>query len=143
VQGAARSSGVQLQVLEVHEPADLDEAFAAVHGRTQALIVLPSPMTYGESARLAELAMKHRLPATSMAPQFAESGGVLSYGPSFAEAAARCAILVAKVLGGAKPGDLPVERPTKLPMMVNIKTAKALGLTIPESILVRADKVIR
>jgi putative ABC transport system substrate-binding protein len=143
VQGAARSIGIQLQVLEVHKPADLNEAFGAIRGRPQALIILPSPMMYGESVRLAELAMKHRLPATSMAPMFAESGGVLSYGPDLAESADRCAILVAKVLAGTKPGDLPVERPTKLPLIINLRSAKALGLTVPDSVLVRADEVIR
>jgi putative tryptophan/tyrosine transport system substrate-binding protein len=143
VQGAARSFSVQLEVLEVHKPDDLDKAFAAFRARPQALIVLPSPMMYGESTRLAELAMKHRLPGVSMAPQFAETGGVLSYGPDLVESWERCAVLVAKILNGAKPGDLPIERPTKLPLVVNLKTAKALGLKVPDSVLARADRVIR
>jgi putative ABC transport system substrate-binding protein len=100
-------------------------------------------MIYSESARLAKLATKHRLPATSMAPGFAEAGGVLSYGPDRAEGDERCAILVGRVLDGAKPGDLPVERPTKFELIVNLKTAKTLGLTVPDSILLRANKVIQ
>jgi ABC-type uncharacterized transport system substrate-binding protein len=143
LQGAARSFGIQLEVIEVHKPDDLDKAFDALRAKPQALIVLPSPMMYGESARLADLAMKHRLPGTSMAAMFAETGGVLSYGPDLAESSERCAILVGKILHGAKPGDLPVERPTKLPLIINLKTAKTLGLAVPDSVLVRAEKIIR
>jgi putative ABC transport system substrate-binding protein len=143
LQGAARSFGVQLQVVEVHKPDELDRAFSTFRARTQALIILPSPMTWGESARLAELARKHRLPATSMAPQFAESGGALTYGPDLTSALERLSVLVAKVLGGARPAELPVERPAKFNLIVNSKTIKALGLTVPDSVLVRADEVIR
>jgi putative ABC transport system substrate-binding protein len=143
VQSLARSLRVQMQVLEVRKPEDFDRAFSALRGRPQALIILPSPMIYQQNARLAELALKHRLPATSMALGFAEVGGALAYGPVRAAAYERGAVLVAKILGGAKPGDLPVERPTKVQLVVNLKTVKALGLTIPESILLRADEVIR
>lgn len=143
VQAAARSLGVQLQVVEVRKPDEIDGAIAAFRARPQALIILPSPMTWGQSARLAELAMKHRLPATSMAPLFAEAGGLLSYGPDPVSAVERCAFLVAKILGGAKPVDLPVERPTKFELVVNLPAAKALGLTLPDSVLLRADRVIR
>jgi putative ABC transport system substrate-binding protein len=139
----AESSGVQLQVVEVRKPDDLAGAFTAFRSRPQALIILPSPMMHAESARLAELAVKHQMPGTSMAPQFAATGGVLSYGPDLPEAAERCAILVAKILDGANPGDLPVERPTKFRLIINLKTAKALGLQIPDSVLARADQVIR
>src|SRR5215472_6597918 len=100
-------------------------------------------MTYGESVRLAQLTAKHRLPGTSMAPYFAQNGGMLSYGPEAVESFERCAILTARVLGGANPGDLPIERPTKLPLIINLKTAKALGVAVPESVLVRADEIIR
>jgi putative tryptophan/tyrosine transport system substrate-binding protein len=92
---------------------------------------------------LAKLANQHRLPGTSMAPMFAEAGGLLSYGPDLAEASERCAVLVAKILSGAKPGELPIERPTKLPLLLNLKTAKALSLAVPDSVVIRADKVIR
>ena len=143
IQVAARSFGVQLQVLEVHKPDDIDKAFSAFGARTQALIILPSPMAWAQSVRLAELSMKHRLPATSMADLFAKAGGVLSFGPDPTAAWERCAFLIAKVLGGARPGELPIERPTKFQLLVNLKTAKTLGLTIPESILLRADEVIR
>jgi putative ABC transport system substrate-binding protein len=100
-------------------------------------------MIYGQSERLAKLAMKHRLPGTSMAREFADAGGALAYGPVRAAAYERGAVLVAKILGGTKPGDLPVERPTKVQLIVNSKTVKALGLTVPDSVLVRADEVIR
>jgi ABC-type uncharacterized transport system substrate-binding protein len=143
IQGAARSFGIRLQVLEVHKVEDIDKAFSAFRPQTQALIILPSPMTWAQSAHLAELAMRHRLPAASMAEQFAESGGTLSYAPDGVNANERCAVLVAQVLRGMKPGDLPVERPTKFSFIVNLKTAKALGLTIPDSVLVSANKVIR
>ena len=143
VQDVAKTFRVQLQVLEVHNPNDIEAAFSALPARTQALIVLPSPMTWAQSVRLAELTMKHRLPATSMADRFAEAGGVLSYGPDTESANESCARLVAKILGGAKPGELPVERPTKVQLLVNLKTAKALGITVPLSILVRADEVIK
>jgi putative ABC transport system substrate-binding protein len=143
VQSAARALGIQLQVLEVHKLEDIDRAFTALRGRPQALIILPSPMTYVQSARLAMLALKYRLPGTSMAHLFADAGGAIAYGPELASASERSAALVAKILGGAKPAELPVERPTKVQLVVNLKTAKALGLTIPDSILLRADAVIR
>lgn len=143
LQATAPSFGIKLQVLEVRKPDDLDGAFAALRGRPQALIILPSPMTWGQSARLAELARRHRLVATSMAPQFAESGGALTYGPDLTSALERLSVLVAKVLGGARPADLPVERPAKFNLIVNSKTIKAMGFTVPDSVLVRADEVIR
>jgi putative ABC transport system substrate-binding protein len=143
VQGAARSFGVQLQVLEVRRPDDIDRAFSAFRGRPQALIILPSPMLWSQSARLAELAMKRRLPATSMATPFAVAGGMLAYGPDLPSTEERGAVLVAKILSGAKPADLPVERPSKLELVVNLQAAKALGLTLPDSVLLRADRVIR
>ena len=143
VKGLARSSGLQIQVIEVSKPDNIDRAFSALRGRPQALIILPSPMMFLQSERLAKLALKHRLPATSMARLFADAGGTIAYGPELASAYERVAALVAKILAGAKPGDLPVERPSKFELVVNLKTAKALGLTIPQSILLRADEVIR
>jgi putative ABC transport system substrate-binding protein len=132
-----------VQVVEVRKPKDIDHAFSSFRGRPQALIILPSPMMYEESERLAKLALKHRLPATSMARLFADAGGVLSYGPDNGAVYERSAIFVAKILAGAKPGDLPVERPSKFELVVNLKTSKALGLTIPQSILLQADEVVR
>jgi putative ABC transport system substrate-binding protein len=143
VQATARAIGIQTQVLEVREADDIPRAFSALRPGTQALIVLPSQTLFLESARLAELALRYRLPATSMAGDFAKTGGLLSYGPDVTDAWERCAVLVAKILDGANPGDLPIERPTKLPLLINVRTAKALGLRIPDSILVRADDVIR
>ena len=143
VQKLAGSFRIRLQVVEVRKPDDIDRAFSGLRGRPQGLIILPSPMIYVQSARLAKLAMKHRLPATSMARVFAEAGGTMSYGPELASASERSAIFVAKILAGAKPGELPVERPTKVQLVVNLKTAKAFGLTVPESVLYRADEVIR
>jgi len=143
VRTVARSLDIKLQIREVRKPDDVDTAFAALRGRPQAVILLPSPMIYGQSPRLAELAQKHRLPATSMAREFANAGGALAYGPEDTSTWVRIAVFVAKILNGSKPAELPIERPTKIQLVVNLKTAKALGITIPQSILLRADEVIR
>jgi putative ABC transport system substrate-binding protein len=137
------SFGVQLDVVEVRKPEDVDEAGTRFRGRPQALIILPSPITYAENARLARLAMKERLPAISIFEAFAKTGGAVAYGPEMLPVANRTAVLVTKVLNGAKPADLPIERPTKYRLVVNLKTAKTLGIKIPQSILLRADEVIR
>lgn len=143
VRTVAGSLNIKLQVLEVRKPADIDTAFSAISEGTQAVIILPSPMTYGQIARLARLALKHRLPATTMNPEFASTGGIIAYGPAPDLADVRIAIMVAKILSGSKPAHVPVERPTTFQLVVNLKTAKALGITIPQSILLRADEVIR
>ena len=143
LRAATPALGIRLQVLEVRKPNDLDRAFAAVRGRPQALIILPSPMTWGHSARLAKLAREHRLLATSMAPEFAASGGALTYGPDLASSVERLAILATRVVGGAAPADLPIERPAKFNLIVNLRTVEALGFKAPDSVLVRADQVIR
>lgn len=143
VESAALSLGVRPQVIGVRKQEDIDRVFASIRGRPGALIILPSPMVYFQSERLAKLALKYRLPATSLFRLFAEGGGTLAYGPDQALSSVRLGVLVAKILGGANPAELPVERPTKFQLVVNLKTAKALGLTIPESILLRADEVIR
>jgi putative ABC transport system substrate-binding protein len=143
VRGVARSLDITLQVLEVGKPDDIEKAFAALRGRTQAIILLPSPMIYEQSPRLARLTLKHQLLATSMALEFARAGGVLAYGPELTSTIERIAVLVAKILSGSNPAEIPVERPTRIQLVVNLKTAKTLGLTIPQSILLRADEVIR
>jgi putative ABC transport system substrate-binding protein len=143
VQVATKHFGIAMRVVNVHRPADLEPAFSTLQGWPQALIILPSPMLWEQSERLAELTMKYNLPATSMAPPFAQAGGLLSYGPNVAEAGERCAILVAKILRGAKPGRLPVERPQRFDLIVNVKTANALALTVPETVLVSASRVLR
>jgi putative ABC transport system substrate-binding protein len=142
VRSAAKLLDIKLQVLKVREPDDIDRAFDALRGPPQAVIFLPSPMIFGQSARLAELALKHRLPATSMAQEFANLGGAISYGPTATETWERVAALVAKILNGSNSAELPIERPTKFQLVVNLKTAKTLGITIPQSILLRADEVI-
>ena len=143
LQAIAPSFGVTLQVIEVRKPEDIDAAASGFRGRPQALITLPSPMMVAENARVARLAMKQRLPATSSFRVFVEAGGLVSYGPEMASVTERGAAFVTKILRGASPGDLPIERPTKFELVVNLKAAKALGLTIPESTLLGADEVIR
>ena len=143
VQDTARSFGIQTQVVEVRAPDDIERAFATLRPRTQALIVLPSPLLYYQSAKLADLAMKHRLPGTAMFRLFSDSGGMISYGPHLAASVERCAAIVAKILSGSNPGDLQIERPAKFELILNAKTVKALGLAVPDSVLVRADEVIR
>ncbi len=108
----------------------------------QALLILPNPMFVAQRIRIAELALKHRLPAMYNLREFADVGGLLSYAPDLAHMSRRAATYVDKILKGAKPGDLPVEQPTKFDFVINLKTAKALGLTIPPSLLLQADQVI-
>ena len=118
-------------------------AFESLGGNTQALILLPSPMIYNQSARLAELTLPRQLPATSMARAFALAGGMLAYGPERASVWERLAVFVAKVLDGAEVSMLPVERPERIELVVNVGTARVLGLDVPRQVLLRADEVIR
>ncbi len=143
-EAAARVLGVRLQRLEVQGPNDFDRAFAAMsRERASGLIVLPSQMFLSERRRIVDLAGKNRLPAIYYFREFAEAGGLMSYGPNYPELVRRTATYVAKILKGAKPADLPVEQPTRFDLVINLKAVKALGLTIPPSILVRADQVIQ
>ena len=142
VRSVAGSLNVKVQVLEVRKAADFGTAFSAITEGTQAVIILPSPTTYWQNPRLAELGLKHRLPATSMALEFAAAGGAIAYGPDRRTFVDRLAVLVAKILEGTKPAELPVERPTKVQLIVNLKTTKKLGIHVPQSILLRADEVI-
>ena len=143
-EGAARSLGVQVHMIEIEGPADIPGVFETMQRRgAEALIVLPSPMFYAERRRLAALAARNRLPAIYEVKEFVDEGGLMSYGPSFLEMYRRAAVYVDKILKGATPGDLPMEQPTKFECVINLKTAKALGLTIPPSVLARADEVIR
>jgi putative tryptophan/tyrosine transport system substrate-binding protein len=140
---AARALGVRLQVVEARGPTDLDRAFSDMtKARAGALTVLPSAMLFTERRRLVDLATKTRLPAVYPQKEFVEAGGLMAYGPSLADLFRRAATYVDKILRGAKPADLPVEQPTKFELIINLKTAKALGLTIPPSLLQRADQVI-
>ena len=144
VKAAARSLGLQLQLHEAREPGEFDAAFAAMaKERAVALLVFGDPLFFVHRGRLADLALKNRLPSMSTQWQWVEAGGLMAYGPSFPDLWRRAATYVDKILKGAKPGDLPVEQPTKFELVINRKTAKALGLTIPQSLLVRADEVIQ
>ena len=140
---AAQAWGVQLQPVDVQSGAELDRAFAAVvREHAGGLVVLRSTVLFASRARIAQLAAQHRLPTTAWQRALPEAGFLMSYGASLPDAARRAAYFVDRILKGAKPGDLPVEQPTKFDFVINLKTAKALGLTIPPSLLLRADQVI-
>ena len=142
-QRAAQLLGVQLQVVEVRDGSELEGAFAAMtRGRAGAFINAPDELFFAHRRRILDLAAKSRLPGMGDNRSFVEEGGLMAYGPSFPEMFRRAASYVDRILRGAKPGDLPVEQPTKFEFIVNLKTAKALGLTIPPSVLARADEVI-
>jgi ABC-type uncharacterized transport system substrate-binding protein len=132
--------GVQLHRIDVQGGADMDAAVARAQGG--ALLVLADPLFFGHRVRIADLAIRLRLPSVFIGRPYAEAGGLLAYGFLVDEVWARAAGLVNRILKGAKPGDLPVEQPTKFELVINLKTAKALGLTIPPSLLLRADQVI-
>ena len=141
---AARALGVRLLFIEARDPADFDRAFSDMtKARAGALTVLPSNMFNNERRRLVDLAAKNRLPAVYGVREYVDGGGLMSYGANLADLNRRAATYVDKILKGAKPADLPVEQPTKFELVINLKTAKALGLTIPQSLLQRADQVIQ
>jgi putative ABC transport system substrate-binding protein len=141
---AARVLGVKLQPLKVKGPNDLGPAFSAMtRERSGAVIVLPDFIFFDHRARLVDLAAKSRLPVIYEGREFADAGGLMAYGPRYDELFRRSAVFVDKILKGAKPADLPVEQPTRFDLVINGKTAKALGLTIPQSVLIRADQVIQ
>jgi len=140
----AQALGVQLHVLEVQEPAALPRVFAAATAAGDgALLVLPALLFAMHQPRLAALAAEHRLPAITWAAAFAQAGGLLAYGPDLAALWRRMAAYVDRLLRGAKPADLPVERPTKFELLINLKAAHALGLTIPPTLLFQANEVLR
>jgi putative ABC transport system substrate-binding protein len=137
------ATGVQLQLVPVHGPDDFENAFSAMtRAHTDALIVLPSPMLFTEHRRIVDLAAGNRLPANYNAREFVDAGGLMSYGANQRDLGRRSATYVDKILKGAKPADLPVEQPTKFELLVNLKTARELGLTIPREFLLLADEVI-
>jgi putative ABC transport system substrate-binding protein len=141
---AAPKLRLQLQLMEARSADDLDRAFAAIgKDRPDALLVLADPMFGSHAKQIAGLALKHHLPAAAGTRLFAQSGILATYGVSLPEGFRRAAAYVDKILKGAKPGDLPVEQPTKLELVINLKTAKALGVTIPQPLLLRADEVIQ
>ena len=142
---AARALGVQLQVLDVRGPNEFDSAFAAMaRERAGALLVFSGPEFSGDRTRaqLLDLAAKSRRPTMYATRDYTEAGGLMSYGVDVRDNFRRAATYVDKILKGAKPADLPIEQPTKFELVVNLKAAKALGLTIPQSVLLRADQLI-
>jgi putative ABC transport system substrate-binding protein len=142
-QQPARQLGIQLHSLEVRSPNELDKAFeAATRARADALAILPDPVLSTNLERIVDFSAKSRLPSIYQSSDFADAGGLVTYGPDRADLFRRAATYVDKILKGTKPGDLPVDQPTKLELVVNLKTAKALGITIPQSVLFRADRVI-
>jgi putative ABC transport system substrate-binding protein len=143
VERAARALGVQLRVLDVRHPGEIDGAFATMaRDRSGALLVMPDTMFLRQRARIASLAVKGRLPTVSGAREMAEAGILMTYGRSLPYEFSRAAAYVDKVLKGVRPADLPVEQPTKFDLVINTKTARALGLTVPPPLLARADQII-
>jgi putative ABC transport system substrate-binding protein len=143
-QAAARVFGVKLDFFEAKDPNELGAALSRMEKeRARALTVTPSPLFSSQQRRIVDFAMRHRLPSMFFAKDFVDNGGFMSYGPSFPDSYRRAATYVDKILKGAKPGDLPVEQPQKFEFIINLKTAKQIGVTIPQSVLYRADKVIR
>ncbi len=144
IQAAAEALGLSLVPAEIRTPADVEAAFTGARkARAGAAVVVLDPVTYAQGSRIVELATKNRLPAMYGSRTFVEKGGLMAYQPSNKEAARRVAVFVDKILKGAKPGDLPVEQPSEFELVVNMKTAQALGLKIPPSVLVLAEQIFR
>ena len=143
-QAVAPPMGLQLQSLEIRSPNDFEGAFkAAIAERSGAVIVLQSFLTNAHRRRIVDLALTHRLPGMYTQMEYVEVGGLMSYAPSYTAIYGRAATYVDKILKGTKPADLPVEQPMKFELVINLKTAKQIGLTIPPNVLARADRVIR
>ena len=143
-QSVAKSLGVVVQVVNVRRPGDLDAAFLAMkRARTDAVMFAENSLFIADRRHIAELALKHRLPMMVPASEYARAGALISYGTDYLDLFRRAAPYVDKILKGAKPGDLPIEQPTKFELVINLKTAKALGLTIPPSLLQQADELIQ
>jgi putative ABC transport system substrate-binding protein len=143
VQTVSSALGVTLHTFPVSGPNDFDDAFnAAVEARVDGVLTLEDPFTIAHRKRIVDLALRHRLPALYAVRPFVDAGGLMSYGPNRADQNRRAASYVDKILKGAKPADLPVEQPTKFEFIINLKTAKALSLAVPSTLLVRADEVI-
>jgi putative ABC transport system substrate-binding protein len=141
---AAETLGVEPRILEARSPGEIDNAFAvAVREQSNGMLVLADPSFTNQRSRIAGLAVRARLPLAAYFRSFAEAGALVSYGPDTTEIFRRLAVYVDKILKGAKPADLPVEEPTKYELVINLKTASALGLTIPQSVVLRADQIIQ
>jgi ABC-type uncharacterized transport system substrate-binding protein len=143
MEAAAQALAIDVQRQDVRVVKDFDRALdSARKGRATAVLILSSPFVYSQRAHIGALVIEKRVPAVSMFSEFVAAGGLLSYGPSVPAAAQRCGTYVGRILQGVKPGELPIERPQTFELAVNLKTAKALGLTVPQSVLGRADQVI-
>ena len=144
-EGAARSLGLQVQSVEVVRAEDFDRAFSAVTKERAQAFIMPAanPVGFVNRGQIASFAQKNRLPSMYAQSEYVEAGGLMSYGPSTADLWRRAATYVDKILKGRKPADLPVERPMKFELVINLKTAKQIGLTIPPEVLFRATKVIK
>jgi ABC-type uncharacterized transport system substrate-binding protein len=143
IRQAAELLAVQIDVLEVRTRSDFEEAFASANQRgADALLMLSSAVISTNAQLLADLAVRYRLPAITLYPDFARAGGLLAYGPNVLDAYRQAGTMIGKVLKGAKPAELPIEVPTRFPLVLNLRTARALGLSIPTGILLRADEVI-
>jgi putative ABC transport system substrate-binding protein len=142
VQAAARTLGLEVTTLEIRRAENIASAFDALKDRVEALYVCADPLVTTNRVRINTLALAARLPVMHGVREYVEAGGLMSYGPNFPDLFRRAADYVDKILRGAKPADIPVEQPTKFDLVINLTTAKALGLTIPETFLVRADEVI-
>jgi putative ABC transport system substrate-binding protein len=141
---AARALGMQLQFVEARAPDEIDRAFARVaKERMRALLVLNDPVFTAQRKQIADLSAKHRFPTVSGTREYTEVGGLMAYGPSFPDMYRRAAYYVDRILKGTKPADLPVEQPMKFELIINLKAAKQIGLTIPPNVLARADRVIK
>jgi putative tryptophan/tyrosine transport system substrate-binding protein len=143
IEAAAQKIGVHILSIEASNPEEIERAFITMgRDRVDAVVVAADALLNMQRRQIAELAIKFRLPSISQGTVYAKAGGLMSYGQDPAERYRRAAEYVDKILKGAKPGDLPIEQPTKFELVINLKTAKALGLTIPQSLLLRADGVI-
>ena len=144
IEGVAKSLRVAVQSVDARDQKEFDAAFAAMkRARADAVILAVNTPFMADRRRLAELAVSHRMPMMTPAREYAEAGGLVSYGTDYPDQFRRAAAYVDKILKGAKPGDLPIEQPTKFELVINLKTAKAIGLTVPQSVLGRADEVIQ
>jgi ABC-type uncharacterized transport system substrate-binding protein len=144
VEIAAGSFRFQLQYLDVRDPKDVEPAFrAARKGRAGAVLVMESPVFFSQRKQLADLAIRDRVPAVYPVGEYVEAGGLMTYGVHITDLYRRAAKYVDKILKGAKPADLPVEQPTKFELVINLKTAQQIGLTIPQRVLLKADRVIK
>jgi putative tryptophan/tyrosine transport system substrate-binding protein len=142
VERAARPLGVEVVRSEMRVAADIDLAFEAIKGRVQALYVIAVPLAFVNRVRINQLALAARLPTSHAVREYVEAGGLMSYGPNWPDMWSRAADIVDKILRGTKPADIPVQQPSRFDFVVNLKTARALGLTIPPSLLARADQII-